>query len=224
MKKWMKRKRLCLELSEIRNRLKIYERWYYEKYFEIYDLFFEITTIIIPVFFKWIWYFYVNIWHFKLINSQTAIWKKKSGRPRSRKPSKVHLKPFYINKKSMINLFRTAIQQNNTADANKLLKDLSNAYHSANSLNLKKGVLLALAAAAIGFGKNASPYLKGKFPLNLNVFKSYRNVTIFRISFQKFYQNFWNQFYMQQQSRIPVFAILPVNLFITSLKLWEPFL
>lgn len=119
----------------------------------------------------------------------------------------------------MINLFRTAIQQNNTADANKLLKDLSNAYHSANSLNLKKGVLLALAAAAIGFGKNASPYLKGKFPLNLNVFKSYRNVTIFRISFQKFYQNFWNQFYMQQQSRIPVFAILPVNLFITSLKL-----
>ena len=59
--------------------------------------------------------------------------------------------------------FRTAIQQNNTADANKLLKDLSTAYHSANSLNLKKGVLLALAAAAIGLGKNASPYLKGKF-------------------------------------------------------------
>ena len=95
--------------------------------------------------------------------SEKAIRKKESGRPRSRKPSKVHSKAFYI-KKSLINVFRTAIQQNNTADANKLLKDLSNAYHSANSLNLKKGVLLALAAAAIGFGKNASPYLKGKFP------------------------------------------------------------
>lgn len=40
-----------------------------------------------------------------------------------------------------------------------LLNDLGNAYHGSNSLNLRKGVLLALAAAAIGFSQNSGPYL-----------------------------------------------------------------
>ena len=45
--------------------------------------------------------------------------------------------------------------------AQKVLQDLSQSYYSANSLHLKKGILLALAAAAIGFGKEAKPFLTG---------------------------------------------------------------
>ena len=46
-----------------------------------------------------------------------------------------------------------------SSDATLLLNDLGNAYHSTQSLNLRKGVLLALAAAAIGFSQNSGPYL-----------------------------------------------------------------
>ena len=44
-------------------------------------------------------------------------------------------------------------------EARKILQSLSEAYHSSSSLNMKKGVLLALAAAAIGFGREAKPFL-----------------------------------------------------------------
>ena len=47
------------------------------------------------------------------------------------------------------------------SQAQKVLQDLSQSYYSANSLHLKKGILLALAAAAIGFGKEAKPFLTG---------------------------------------------------------------
>lgn len=45
------------------------------------------------------------------------------------------------------------------SEANEILRGLSDAYHSSSSLNLKKGVLLALAASAIGFGREARHFL-----------------------------------------------------------------
>ena len=47
-------------------------------------------------------------------------------------------------------------------EARNILQSLSDAYHSSSSLNMKKGILLALAAAAIGFGRDAKPFLTGK--------------------------------------------------------------
>ena len=45
------------------------------------------------------------------------------------------------------------------SEVNELLSGLAEAYHSSTSLNLKKGVLLGLAASAIGFGRDARPFL-----------------------------------------------------------------
>ena len=55
----------------------------------------------------------------------------------------------------------TSVPNELFSQAQKVLQDLSQSYYSANSLHLKKGILLALAAAAIGFGKEAKPFLTG---------------------------------------------------------------
>ena len=49
------------------------------------------------------------------------------------------------------------------SEALRMLTFLSSQYHGTTSLNFKKGILLALAAAAIGFGRDAKPFLTGKF-------------------------------------------------------------
>ena len=111
-------------------------------------------------------------WYFNC--RRQTIWKEKScsirnrsyyKRINQRKEKSVSTKQTSCSCKSLTTWaqHRVSLLIELLSQAQKVLQDLSQSYYSANSLHLKKGILLALAAAAIGFGKEAKPFLTGKF-------------------------------------------------------------